>query len=126
MKYKSIDCLDAAVEKAVSKHVKHYFSDWQHHDRPAYMKCKGSEDKADRTIVLIARECGTYLFSMRDYREYKFPVIATEYYFENEYTNSAYYAIDLDKLTLKKMNPGEIAETIATFKAYWKAQEKAA
>ena len=104
MRYPNIDAMDARVEKIISSTVKHYYTDWKHYDRPKYMKFKGSEDQADKTMVLIARECGTYLIRVEDIKAGDDWANTLYSYFHTQETGT-YYLIDLNHLEVKKIDP---------------------
>lgn len=101
MKYKTIDELDARVERIIDKTVKHYYTDWKNYDRPKYMVMKGSRDRDDKKLILIARECGTYLIRQCDVDNHdSWAETLWKYYHEQE--RSSFYFIDLDNLTVVK------------------------
>jgi hypothetical protein len=100
MKYNNIDELDKTIENRIKRTTKHYYSDWKNLDRPKYMKCKGSTNKAERRLLLIVRECGTYLFTDEDMKRETPQYIAE--YFKTQERNNKFYRIDLDKLTITK------------------------
>lgn len=102
-RYKNINELDARIEKIISRTVKHYYTDWKNYDRPKYMVCKGSHKKEDKQLILIARECGTYLYTLQDIQEYKFAGTVYEYYQKAEH--ATYYKIDIDRLSIEKIDP---------------------
>ena len=107
MKYPSIDLLDLRVEKIISSTVKHYYTDWKHYDRPKYMKCKGSADKADKELILIARTCGTYLVKMADIKTGdNWANTLIEYYQTQEH--ATYYYINITTLEARKIDPASI------------------
>lgn len=117
MKYKEINALDAALERIIDKTVKYYYTDWKNYDRPYYMKLKGSERRDDKIIILIARTCGSYLWSQADYLSgYNFAFEAVDYYSKYEATSSNFYIIDLEKLTIKKQTPDEIRARMRDYK----------
>lgn len=104
MKYNTIRDLDTRVEKIIDSTVKHYYTDWKNYDRPKYMKFKGSTDQADKTLILIARECGTYLIRIADIKAGDtWANTLYEYYQTQERAN--YYTINIDKLEVKKIDP---------------------
>ena len=104
MKYQTIDALDSRIEKIVKSTVKHYFTDWKHYDRPKYMKCKGSNDTADKKLILLVRETGTYLIRTIDVFE-KDSWAETLYKYFQTQEKSDYYMIDISRLTCKRINP---------------------
>lgn len=126
MKYNEINALDTRIENTVKKTVHHYYTDWKNYDRPKYMKCKGSDDLEEKEIILIARECGTYLITKKDIKKAKFAATIIEYYFMQEYSGSHYYRIDLNALTINKMKDDEIKSLINANNRYWHEIEKAA
>lgn len=107
MKYNNINLLDARIEKIISSTVKHYYTDWKHYDRPKYMKCKGSADKADKELILIARTCGTYLVKMADIKAGdNWANTLIEYYSAQE--TADFYYINLRTLEVKQIKPEAI------------------
>ncbi len=103
MKYKTIDELDARIERIITGTVKHYYTDWKNYDRPKYMKLKGSANPADKHMILIARECGTYLLTLEAIENSIGAATIYEYYQTQE--RGTYYLINLDRLTIEKINP---------------------
>lgn len=101
MKYQSINELDSRIERIVKHTVKHYYTDWKNYDRPKYMRFKGSNDKSDRDLILIARTCGTYLIKTSDLKDRESWASTLYYYFKNQ-ESTDYYHINLDKLTVIK------------------------
>lgn len=100
MKYNDQNALDTAIEKIVRKRVQYYYTDWKDYDRPKYMRCKASNQIADKELVLIARRCGTYLLRKSDIRDSKSVRAIYEYFIDQE--SADYYDIDLLNLTVKK------------------------
>ena len=56
MKYANIDLLDAAIEQAASRIIKHYYTDWKNYDRPTYMGYKGAQERSKKHILILFRE----------------------------------------------------------------------
>ena len=108
MRYPTIDAMDARIESIISRKVKYYYSDWRNIDRPAYMRYKGSNDRRDRRLVLIARESGTYLLRESDVTKGNTnAAYIYDYYNGNGGgTDNDFYMIDLDALTVKKIKEG--------------------
>lgn len=104
MRYKNINDLDARIERIIKSTVKHYYSDWKNYDRPKYMKLKGSRDRLDKQLILIVRECGTYLLTINAIETSEGAAAIYEYYQTQEHAD--YYFIDLDRLTIAKIEPG--------------------
>ena len=107
MKYQSITALDNRVEKIIDRTVKFYYTDWKNYDRPKYMRYKGSQDLEDKKMILIARECGTYLVKISDIQsggEWANALI--DHYSINEHSD--FYYINLLSLECKKVAPEEI------------------
>jgi len=100
---KTIDELDQKIEKIVKKTVKHYYTDWKNYDRPKYMGFKGSNDRKDKELILIARACGTYLLRTADVFKDDWATTLYEYFQTQE--RADYYFINLNKLTIKKIDP---------------------
>lgn len=109
-KYKTIDELDARIERIIKKTVESYYTDWKHYDRPKYMKLKGSPDRHDKKVILIARRCGTYLLTLESIRTSSWAGTVYEYYQTQE--RADYYMIDLDRLTIGKIDPAEYTKEI--------------
>lgn len=103
MKYKTIDELDARIERIVKKKVISYYSDWKKYDRLKYMCLKGSNDRKDKTAILIARKYGTYLLTLEDIATRPFAATVYEYYQTQE--QGDYYIIDIDRLTINRIDP---------------------
>jgi len=100
-KYKSIDELHAAIEKAAKKTIKYYYTDWKNYDRPDLMKATGNRE----TIYIILRESGSYLYTKKLLESgYQFGLDAMDYYTSDR--TAIYYRADLDKLTLEKIPAG--------------------
>ena len=107
MKYTDIDTLDKAIERIISRTVKHYYTDWKNYDRPKYMSCKASGLKADKELILIARECGTYLVKIADAEAGSdWANTLLEYFKTSEHAN--YYYINIDKLECKQIDPSTV------------------
>ena len=107
MQYKTIEALDSRVEKIIDRTVKHYYSDWKNYDRPKYMRFKGSQDWEDKKLILIARNCGTYLIKISDIlagNDWANTLI--NYYSTQE--SADFYYINLLSLKCKKVTPEEI------------------
>lgn len=106
MKYSDIDSLDQRIEKVIDSTVKHYYSDWSKYDRPKYMGFKGSEDKADKDLVLIARENGTYLVRCEDVKKGNDWACTIYDYFQNQ-EKADYYHIDINNLECTRITKPE-------------------
>ena len=100
--YGSIDELDAVLEKIVSNTVKHFYTDWKNHDRPKYMRMKGSSDSADKKLVLLARTCGTYLLRQADVETEDDCASQIFKYFTTQ-EPSQIYNIDLENLSIERV-----------------------
>lgn len=103
MKYRSILELDNKIERIIDRTVKHYYTDWKNYDRPKYMGLKGSEAPEDKELILIARECGTYLLTL-DHIASSEGATAIYTYFQTQ-EKATYYYINLNNLELKKIDP---------------------
>jgi len=101
MKYKNIDLLDNRIENIIKKTVKHYYTDWKNYDRPKYMHYKGSNKIEDKSLILIARECGTYLIRTVDLLDKNSWASTLYNYFHNQ-EKAYFYNIDIEKLTVVK------------------------
>ncbi len=111
-RYHNIDELDARIERIISRTVKAYYTDWKNYDRPKYMTLKGSRNRKDKQIILIARACGTYLYTLDDISKREWPTSVYKYYQTSSESN--YYYINLDNLSIEKINPATYQ--IETFK----------
>lgn len=109
-RYKNIDELDARIERIVKKKVESYYTDWKNYDRPKYMRLKSSTDRKDKTAVLIVRKCGTYLLTLDDIATRPFAATVYEYYYAQE--PGDYYLIDLDRLTIARIDPAVYGKEI--------------
>lgn len=104
MKYSNINELDQRIENIISRTVKHYYTDWKNYDRPKYMGLKGSEDQADKKVILIARSCGTYLVRTEDIKAGDaWATTIYEYYQTQEH--ATYYYININNYEVKKIDP---------------------
>lgn len=103
MKYKNIDELDARIERIIKKTVEAYYTDWKNYDRPKYMGLKGSRDRKDKKMILIARKCGTYLLTLDSIATSTWAATIYEYYQTQEH--ATYYLIDLDRISIEKIDP---------------------
>ena len=108
MKYKTISELDLRIENIVKRTVKAYYTDWKHYDRPKYMKCKGSNRWIDKGLLLIVRECGTYLYTIEELSTSDWARTVSTYYGDK----AKYYSIDLDKLTINKIDFSAVQDII--------------
>lgn len=105
-KYKTIDELHAAIEKAAKKTIKYYYTDWKNYDRPDLMKATGTRE----TVYIILRESGSYLYTKKLLESgYQFGLDVMNYYTTDR--TAIYYRVDLDRLTLEKI-PAGIPEEI--------------
>lgn len=106
MKFKDINALDEKIEKIIKRTVKAYYTDWKNYDRPKYMKLKGSTDRRDKIMLLVARKHGTYLFSYNNLidKNYNFPLECIDYYFNVERYNTDFYIIDLSDNRIEKLS----------------------
>lgn len=103
MKYATQKEMDNRIERIVKKRVKHWYTDWKNYDRPLYMKLKGSTNRKEKEMILIARECGTYLYTFADFESYPFSRTIYEYYMD--YENTDYYYINLITMEVSKHIP---------------------
>jgi hypothetical protein len=101
MKYQNINELDSRIERIVKHTVKHYYTDWKNYDRPKYMHFKASNQSDDKELILIARECGTYLIKVSDLED-KNSWASTLYNYFQDQEKADYYRINLNKLTVVK------------------------
>lgn len=102
MKYNAIKELDARIEREVKRTVENYYTDWKNYDRPKYMKFKGSNDREDKQLILIARACGTYLIRTADIYRNDWATTLFEYYQTQE--RASYFLIDLSRLSFQKID----------------------
>jgi hypothetical protein len=109
-RYKTIDELDARIERTIKRTVESYYTDWKNYDRPKYMKLKGSRDRKDKKMILIVRACGTYLYTLDEIETYTFAATVFEYYQTQE--RATYYEIDIEKLSIKKIDPAVYGKEI--------------
>lgn len=101
MRKYDINTLDQKIEKIVKKTVEYYYTDWKNYDRPKYMKLKG--DSSVKNITLIARKCGTYLFSDKEIASGEAAAFL-EYYTTQEAAN--FYNIDMVAGSVKLTHKG--------------------
>lgn len=116
--YNNINDLDNRIENIIKRTVKHYYTDWKNYDRPKYMALKGSRDRKDKTMILIARECGTYLLTLDDIASRESAAVIYDYYQTQE--RATYYLIDLQTLGIARIDPAVYGKTLI------KADKKAA
>ena len=124
MKYNNINELDQAIERAVKRTVKFYYTDWKNYDRPTYMGYKGATERTKKHILLALRESGSYIFSDWDFEDRKTPGEIINYYLEqhpDDRRTNKYYFIDLEKLTLTKAEPEAVKAYIKGFQDIAKA-----
>jgi hypothetical protein len=114
MKYSNIDELDTAIERRADHYIKAYYTDWKNYDRPTYMGYKGSQDRNKKHILIMFRECGSYIFSDYDFKDRKSPAEIVSYYLDYE-SKTAYFFVDLEKLTLTKASPEAVREYVKGF-----------
>lgn len=103
-RFNNINELDQRIENIIKRTVKFYYTDWKNYDRPYYMQLKGSTRKQDKKILLIARESGTYLYTLEQLKTYEFAAVVYEHYY-TQVSDSKYYIIDLDRLSIEKIDP---------------------
>jgi len=115
MKYKNIDDLDRAIERQASRIIKHYYTDWKNYDRPTYMGFKGAKERTKKHILILFRECGSYIFSEWDFLDRKTPAEIIDYYLMQDRRGNVYFFVDLEKLTLKKASEEEVSGYIRQF-----------
>ena len=106
MKYTDINILDQRIENIVDRTVKHYYTDWKNYDRPKYMKFKGSSDKEDKDLILIARACGTYLIKTADIKNGDDWANTLYEYFQTQ-ERAIYYHININNLECKLIDPAQ-------------------
>ena len=111
MKYRTIDALDARIERIVKSKVEAYYTDWKNYDRPKYMGLKASRDRKDKKMVLIARKYGTYLLTIDAIENTEGAAAIFEYYQTQEPAD--YYMINLERLTIEKIEPGTYKKILA-------------
>ena len=115
MKYKTIQELDSRIERIVRKKIECYYTDWKNYDRPYYMQLKGSDRREDKKLLLIVRTCGSYLYTLEQLKTYEFAATVYEYYYTQDHGD--YYIIDLDRLSIEKIDPAEYKRQITLYKA---------
>ena len=116
MKYNNIDELDQAIERAAKRIIKCFYTDWKNYDRPAYMGYKGATERDKKHILILFRECGSYIFSDWDFMDRPTPAEIVSYYLDYENDDkTTYYMVDLEKLTMKKVDPDTVKTYIKDF-----------
>lgn len=115
--YNNFNELLKALDTLAHKHVKHYISDWMEYDVPRLNKLNASKDRSEKNLILILRDCGTWLIFADDIKD---PTTTAHtiynYYLPGGPDNPArnpnkYYKIDLIAFTvelLKLDNKGRI------------------
>lgn len=115
MRYKTIDDLDARIERIASRVIKAYYTDWKNYDRPTYMGYKGAQERSKKHILILFRECGGYIFSDWDFLDRKAPAEIIDYYLTQDRHGNYYFFVDLEKLTLKKASEEEVRNYITKY-----------
>lgn len=102
MTYTTKEALINRIDRIITGTVKHYMSDWTELDRPKLIRWLASDKRDDKQLLLIARDCGTYLLRMVDVnnKEHEASVI-NEYYREQEDDSCKFYMIDLNRMQIK-------------------------
>lgn len=96
MRYANLRELDKALERRVDRNVKHYKSDWSKYDRHKYNRMKESPNRNERQLILIVRECGTLLFTLRELEVNDTAKVYYNYYKDG----NRRYKIDIDDLSI--------------------------
>lgn len=105
IRYTNINDLDAKIERIISRTVLYYYSDWKNHDRPKYMKFKGSSDPNDKKFLLLVRDCGTFIVRTCDIYKDEWATAIFEFY-QTE-SSADYYYINLNEFMVMKVDPEE-------------------
>lgn len=104
-RFKDINDLHQALERAAKRTIKAYYTDWKNYDRPALMKATGEKE----IVYIILRQYGSYLYTKSNLESgYKFAFSVLEYYTTDP--TAIYYKADLKNLTLEKIPAGIPAE----------------
>lgn len=114
MKYRTIDELDARIERIADKTIQHYYTDWKNYDRPYYMKLKGSTRREDKDILWIARESGSYLYTLDELKSYEHGRVVCEY----EWIGTRYFRINLESLTIKELKYDDVQKILRDLEKY--------
>lgn len=115
--YNNFNDFMAALDTLAKKQVKHYINDWIDYDIPRLNKLNASKEKIDKKLVLILRNCGTWLIWADDIKNPETFSHTVFYYYlpggpDNPTQNpNKYYSLDLINYTielLKLDNNGRI------------------
>ena len=67
-KYKDFNEFMAALTKLAKKQVNHYYTDFTDYDIPRLEKLNASKEKSEKRLIIILRDCGTWLIFADDIR----------------------------------------------------------
>ena len=101
MTYTTKEAMIDRIERIVKKTVKHYISDWTEYDRPKLIKCLASNERDDKELILIARDCGTYLLRVADTKEKDSAAASILEYYKEQEASAKFYNINLQTLNIK-------------------------
>ena len=111
--YKNTSEILMTLDNIINKHVKHYKTDWDQHDRPKFQTCINSKNLDDKKLILIARDCGTWLLYASEINKPDSTARTIYNYYlpggpDNPKRNpNKYYRIDLLALTIEILNLDE-------------------
>lgn len=103
MTYTTKEALINRIDRIINGTVKHYRSDWTEYDRPKLIRWLASDKRDDKQLLLIARDCGTYLLRAADIATAGSPAeTILSYYRDQEPSGCSFYRIDLNRMQVVK------------------------
>ena len=108
MYYKNLEEVDNRVIQIVHNKVKRYLTDWIYYDWPKFEIAKESKRDPEKELLLIARDCGTYLFFID---ELKIPdsqaVLMYNFWYQATPKDVSYYYINLKTFEVRMIRNKE-------------------
>ena len=126
-KYKDFNEFMAALTKLAKKQVNHYYTDFTDYDIPRLEKLNASKEKSEKRLIIILRDCGTWLIFADDIRN---PETTSHtiynYYLPNGVDNpkrnpNKYYYLNLLDYSIRLLNLDEKGHEIPNKKRTKKA-----
>ena len=108
MYYNNLKELDNRVNQIVHNKVKRFLTDWTNYDWPLFEKAKNSKCATDKELLLIARECGTYLFTVEDLKNADSSAhILYNFWYQSTPKEVTYYYINLKTFEVRMIRNKE-------------------
>lgn len=126
-KYKDFNEFMAALEKLAKKQVNHYYTDFTDYDIPRLEKLNASKEKSEKRLIIILRDCGTWLIFADDVKDTKSTAYTIYNYYlpggiDNPKRNpNKYYALNLLDYSIRLLNLDEKGREIPNKKKTKKA-----